>query len=206
MEMENHPQRPALRPTNRLPMARTPNSFPPWQTVYEYHRRFCELGIWEKLNTELRIYLRLLEKRNAQPSAVVFDTQSVKALSGGEERGFDGYKRVNGRKREQPVRCYSVSKKRFLLVDTLGLLLLVKVVPGNKAETKAAMFGLERVNEVFDMVELAWADQGFGGEPLRLWMKQELGWDLELTGGISKPGKADFEVAPRRWVVERTIA
>jgi putative transposase len=86
------------------------------------------------------------------------------------------------------------------------LLLLVKVVPGNTAETKAAMIGLEKVNEVFDMVELAWADQGFGGEPLRLWMKQELGWDLELTSGISKPGKPDFEVAPRRWVVERTIA
>ena len=170
-----------------------PDSFPPWQTIYEYHRRFCELGIWEKLNTELRICLRLLEKRNAQPSAVVFDTQSVKALHGGEERGFDGYKRVNGR-------------KRFLLVDTLGVLLLVQVVPGNTAETKAAMIGLERVNEVFDMVELAWADQGFGGEPLRLWMKQALGWDLELTSGISKPGKPDFEVAPRRWVVERTIA
>jgi hypothetical protein len=59
------------------------------------------------------------------------------------------------------------------------LLLLVKVVPGNTAETKAAMIGLEKVNEVFDMVQLAWADQGFGGEPLRLWMKQELGWDLE---------------------------
>ena len=68
------------------------------------------------------------------------------------------------------------------------------------------MIGLERVNEVFDMVELAWADQGFGGEPFRSWMKQELGWDLELTSGISKPGKPDFEVAPRRWVVERTIA
>jgi putative transposase len=136
-----------------------PDSFPPWQTIYEYHRRFCELGIWEKLNTELRICLRLLEKRNAQPSAVVFDTQSVKALHGGEERGFDGYKRVNGRKRfllverPKPVRCWCGAK------NTLGLLLLVKVIPGNTAETKAAMIGLERVNEVFDMVQLAWADQ-----------------------------------------------
>ena len=48
--------------------------------------------------------------------------------------------------------------------------------------------------------------KGFGGEPLRTWLKDSLGWDLELTSGISKPGKADFEVAPRRWVVERTIA
>jgi hypothetical protein len=63
------------------------------------------------------------------------------------------------------------------------------------------MIGLERVNEVFDMVELAWADQGFGGEPLRSWMKQEFGWDLELTSGISKPEKPDFEVAPHRWLL-----
>lgn len=170
-----------------------PKSFPPWQTIYEYHRRLCELGIWEHLNTELRIRLRLLEKRNAQPSAVVFDTQSVKALCGGDARGFDGYKRVNGR-------------KRFLLVDTLGLLLLVKVVPANIVETKAAVIGLERANEEFDQVQVAWADQGFGGEPFRSWMKNALDWNLELTSGISKPGKPDFAVAPRRWVVERTIA
>ena len=170
-----------------------PDSFPPWQTIYEYHRRLCKFGTWEKLNTELRICLRLREQRTAQPSAVVFDTQSVKALCGGEQRGFDGYKRVNGR-------------KRFLLVDTLGLLLLVKIVPANTAETKAAMSGLERVNEVLSEVQLAWADQGFGGEPFRSWMKSALGWDLELTSGLSKPGKPDFVVAPRRWVVERTIA
>jgi putative transposase len=170
-----------------------PACFPPWQTIYDYHRRFCELGIWEKLNTQLRILIRLHDQRNAQPSAVVFDTQSVKALHGGEERGFDGYKRVNGR-------------KRFLLVDTMGLLLSVKIVAANTSETKAAMIGLEGASKVYDKVKVAWADQGFGGEPFRTWMKQTLGWDLELTSGISKPGKADFEVAPRRWVVERTIS
>ena len=68
------------------------------------------------------------------------------------------------------------------------------------------MAGLEKVNEVFSMVTLAWADQGFGGEPFSGWLMKEVGWKLELTGGISTPGKPDFEVAPRRWVVERTIA
>jgi len=170
-----------------------PDSFPPWQTIYAYHRRFCKHGVWERLNTVLRIRLRLRSQRNAWPSAVVFDTQSVKALCGGEERGFDGYKRVNGR-------------KRFLLVDTLGLLLSVKIVPANTAESKAAMLGLEQVGTTFTQVTLAWADQGFGGAPLRNWLKDTLGWDLELTSGLSKPGKPDFEVAPRRWVVERTIA
>ena len=169
-----------------------PACFPPWATIYDYHCRFCELGIWEKLNTELRILLRLRDKRNAQPSAVVFDTQSVKALHGGEERGFDGYKRVNGR-------------KRFLLVDTMGLLLSVKVVAANTAETKAAMIGLEHTNKALEKVEVAWADQGFGGEPFRSWLKQALGWELELTSGISKPGKPDFEVAPRRWVRPKPV-
>jgi putative transposase len=170
-----------------------PETFPPWRTIYGYHRRFCELGLWERLNTELRIRLRLLDGRKAQPTAVVFDTQSVKTTPVGGERGFDGYKKISGR-------------KRFLLVDTLGLLLLVKIVPANIAETKAAMSGLEKVKEVFSMVTLAWADQGFGGEPFSTWLMKEVGWKLELTSGISTPGKADFEVAPRRWVVERTIA
>ena len=103
-------------------------------------------------------------------------------------------------------------------MDTLGLLLSVKVVPANTAETAAAMRGLETLSETYAGVSLAWADQGFAGAPFKTWLadrpdrcrfvqdKDTLGWDLELTSGISKPGKPDFEVAPRRWVVERTIA
>jgi len=124
---------------------------------------------------------------------VVFDTQSAKALHGGEDCGFDGYKRVKGR-------------KRFLLVDTMGLLMSVKVVAANHCETRAAMLGLEHLSSACDKVEVAWADQGFGGEPFRKWLEETLGWKLELTQGLSKLGKADYKVAPKRWVVERTIA
>lgn len=169
-----------------------PHSFPAWQTIYGYHRLFCATGVWERLNLELRVLLRLGQGRKAQPSAVVIDTQSVKVLHGGL-RGFDGYKRVNGR-------------KRFLLVDTLGLLLHVEVVAANTAETAAAMVGLESARTAWTQVSLVWADQGFGGEPFRAWLAAALGWRLELTSGVSKPGRADFAVAPRRWVVERTIA
>jgi len=68
------------------------------------------------------------------------------------------------------------------------------------------MRGLETLGETYVGVSLAWADQGFGGAPFRTWLKHALCWDLELTSGLSKPSKPDFEVAPRRWVVERTIA
>ena len=197
MEVENHPRRAMHAARDALfyvlrtgcQWRQLPETFPPWRTIYGYHRRFCELGLWERLNTELRIRLRFLDGRKAQPTAVVFDTQSVKTTPVGGERGFDGYKKISGR-------------KRFLLVDTLGLLSLVKIAPANMAQTKAAMAGLEKVNEVFSMVTLAWADQGFGGEPFSSWLMKEVGWKLELTSGISTPGKPDFEVAPRRWVVE----
>jgi len=90
-----------------------PDSFPPWQTLYAYHRRFCKHGVWERLNTALRIRLRLKSQRNAWPSAVVFDTQSVKALCRGEERGFDGYKRADGRKRSGLGVCHSDQDNAF---------------------------------------------------------------------------------------------
>lgn len=170
-----------------------PSHFPPWQTVYWHFRRWCALGLWAQLNTALRIRLRCQEGRHACPSAVVFDTQSVKAVCGGEERGFDGYKRLNGR-------------KRFLLVDTLGLLLSVTVLSAKTAETSAAQQALAGLDTRLARVELAWADQGFGGAPFQRWLHEQLHWGLELTSGLSKPGRPDFKVAPRRWVVERTIA
>lgn len=170
-----------------------PESFPPWRTVYHYHRLWSLNGIWEKINEELREVLRQLEGRNPRPSAVIMDNQTAKTTEVGGERGYDGHKRINGR-------------KRFLLVDTLGLLLKAKVMPANLAETKIAQLALESADQQLPEVEIAWGDQGFGGEDFCSWLKETLGWELNITQGISKPGKPDFKVAPRRWVVERTIA
>src|SRR5262245_61746691 len=91
-----------------------PKDLPPWQTVYGYFRRWTQQGVWERLNAALVRTIRVQQGRKPQPSAAVLDSQSVKTSEGGEARGVDVYKQTVGR-------------KRHILVDTLGLLLLVVV-------------------------------------------------------------------------------
>lgn len=95
-----------------------PHDFPPYGTVYHYFRCFRIDGTWETLNQSLREDVRQQVKREKQPSAAIIDSQSVKTTETKGERGYDAHKKVNGR-------------KRHILVDTIGLLLMVIVTGAN---------------------------------------------------------------------------
>ena len=173
-----------------------PHDFPPWQTVYGYYWRWRDSGLWEQLNTALVPEVRQQAGRQPQPSAAIIDSQSGKTAEGGEERGADVHKQVNGR-------------KRHIVVDVLGLLLLVVVhsagVPdstGGKGVLEKLFTRIKRtVHNRWCRLKLLWADGGY--ETIVTWVNQHCGWRLEITR--RPPGAKGFVVIPRRWVVERTF-
>jgi putative transposase len=170
-----------------------PHEFPAWKTVYHYFRLFRKTGQWEELNTKIREAVRRKEGKQRQASAMIADCQSAKSAEGGEKRGFDGGKLVSGRKRN-------------LLVDTLGLVVLTKVTAANVQDVHAGkqlFSAVAQKPELLTRLEKIFADGGYRGE-LVDWVQQNLHAVLEIV--LKLGDQKGFQVLPKRWVVERTFA
>ncbi len=138
-----------------------PHEYPPWPTVYWWFRRFRLDGTWAALNTALREQLRRAVGRQPQPSAAILDSQSVKTTSLGGVHGYDGAKKLRGRKRHN-------------LVETQGLLLTVTVHSAEVQDRAAVPLVLAGAQKRFPRVEHLWANQGYTGTG-KAWIEEHLG-------------------------------
>ena len=117
-------------------LANAPIDLPPCKTVYHYFRQWKGDGTWERMNQELRTKLRKADGREAEPSAAILDSQSVKTVDVKGIRGYDAGKKVKGR-------------KRHILVDTMGLLLMVLVHAANIRNKDGAKLLLSKARDSF---------------------------------------------------------
>lgn len=171
-----------------------PGDFPAWQTVYTYFRNWRKDGTWIDIHDRLYRCTRLEQGRYPSPSEAVLDSQSVKSAAGVQQSvGFDAGKQIKGR-------------KRFMTVDTLGLVLRVFVTAASTGEREGGKQVLQRVQQrgkAVARLHTIWVDGGFDGFPFMQWVISVCCWIVQV---VLRPEQTKgFVLLKKRWVVERTF-
>jgi putative transposase len=169
-----------------------PKDFPPKSTVWRYFDEWRHNGTIDIIHDLLRRKVRAVEKPYAPRTTASIDSQSVDTTSGGDQRGRDNAKNVDGR-------------KRHIVVDSMGLLLAVLVTAANIDDAKAASKLFERLEgQPMSHVKRMYADSKYHNFTLYEWVDKNAPWELEI---VRRPKDAEGWVTlPIRWTVERTFA
>jgi putative transposase len=166
-----------------------PHDFPDYRHVNYYYLEWTRNGVWDQVLARLRELARVAAGKQPEPSAAVMDSQSVKTTGHSEARGYDAGKQVKGR-------------KRHIVVDTLGLLLLVMVTSASIQDRDGGVELCDEVQQQFVSIKKIWADSSYRGELVeyvQLWCR----FVLEIVKRLAE--QRGFQVQPKRWIVERSL-
>lgn len=167
-----------------------PKDFPKWQTVASQFYRWRNSGLWERIHHRLHQRVREQAGKSKRPTAGIIDSQSVKTTEQGGPRGYDGGKKINGR-------------KRHIVVDTLGMLIAVLIQPASRQDYDGAEPLLGQVKKRFPRLKVIYGDSAYGKTHLPIWAFVAYRFVINVVKRIS--GTVRFHVLPKRWIVERTF-
>ena len=166
-----------------------PKDLPKWQLVYYYFRKWTAEGLIEEIHDTIVKQIRKKRGKEIGPSLGLLDSQSVKTHSITTEKGYDGNKKMNGR-------------KRHIITDTLGFIIAIVIHNADIQDRTGAKEVIQELKFKYPRLVKILADQGYTGE-LAEWTLKFFGWTIEIVKKVA--GVSGFNILPKRWIIERTF-